>query len=56
MSIFYKFSSAIDSGAITFDGSHISVGELKIKIVEAKQLSHGTGFDLVVCNAQTGDS
>ncbi|OIV94074.1 hypothetical protein TanjilG_05454 [Lupinus angustifolius] len=55
MAVYYKFKSARDYDSISMDGPFISVGTLKEKIFETKQLGRGTDFDLVVINAQTNE-
>ncbi|KAI5654325.1 hypothetical protein M9H77_31512 [Catharanthus roseus] len=55
MAVYYKFKSAKDYDSISIDGHFISVGNLKEKIFESKQLGRGTDFDLVVTNAQTNE-
>ncbi|ELR24543.1 DWNN domain containing protein [Acanthamoeba castellanii str. Neff] len=54
MSVHYKFKSAKDFSTINFDGSYISVGDLKRAIVEQKKLGKSIeNFDLQITNAQT---
>ncbi|KAL3497514.1 hypothetical protein ACH5RR_040246 [Cinchona calisaya] len=55
MAVYYKFKSAKDFDSIPIDGHFITVGNLKEKIFESKQLGKGTDFDLVVTNAQTNE-
>ncbi|KAL3499620.1 hypothetical protein ACH5RR_038713 [Cinchona calisaya] len=55
MAVYYKFKSAKDFDSISIDGHFITVGNLKEKIFESKQLGRGTDFDLVVTNAQTNE-
>ncbi|XP_027079594.1 E3 ubiquitin ligase PARAQUAT TOLERANCE 3 isoform X1 [Coffea arabica] len=55
MAVYYKFKSAKDFDSIPIDGHFITVGNLKEKIFEYKQLGRGTDFDLVVTNAQTNE-
>lgn len=55
MALYYKFKSAKDYDSVPIDGHFISVGNLKEKIFETKQLGRGTDFDLVVTNAQTNE-
>lgn len=55
MSVHYKFKSSKDYDTISFDGSFISLGELKRAIVAQKKLGKSTDFDLEVTNAQTGE-
>lgn len=53
MSVHYKFKSALDYDTITFDGLHISVGDLKAAISQQKRIGKTSDFDLQITNAQT---
>jgi E3 ubiquitin-protein ligase RBBP6 len=53
MSVHYKFKSALEYDTVTFDGLHISVGDLKKAILHQKKLSKNVDFDLQITNAQT---
>lgn len=53
MSVHYKFKSSLDFDTVTFDGLHISVGELKKNILQQKKIGKGADFDLQITNAQT---
>lgn len=52
--IHYKFKSSLDYNSVTFDGLHLSLGDLKKAITAQKRLKPGE-FDLEITNAQTGD-
>ncbi|KAJ3112910.1 Aromatic/aminoadipate aminotransferase 1 [Phlyctochytrium bullatum] len=52
---FYKFRSAKDYDKAIFDGSGISVFDLKREIIINKKLGKGTDFDLAIFNAQTNE-
>lgn len=52
-SVFYKFKSARTPSRITFDGSGISVWDLKRQIMLQNRMGKGTDFDLAVCSAET---
>lgn len=54
--VFYKFKSAKDFDFVTFDGTGISVFDLKREIIIAKKLGKGVDFDLEICHAQTMES
>lgn len=56
--IFYKFRSAKDYDTYKLDGGAdgIPVWELKREIVTSKRLHKATDFDLLLSNAQTGES
>jgi protein MPE1 len=53
--VFYKFKSAKDGDNCVFDGTGISVFDLKREIMVNKRLGKGTDFDLKVYNAQTNE-
>lgn len=55
MIVYYKFenSSAVDYDKIYFDGLHISVANLKMKIYEKNKWEKKQNFELKVTNAQT---
>ncbi|XP_050671220.1 E3 ubiquitin-protein ligase RBBP6 isoform X3 [Leptidea sinapis] len=53
MSVHYKFKSALDYDTVTFDGLHISVGDLKTAISQQKRIGKTSDFDLQITNAQT---
>jgi E3 ubiquitin-protein ligase RBBP6 len=48
----YKFKAALEHKTLTFDGLHISVGELKHLICENENIRI-EWFDLVLTNAST---
>jgi protein MPE1 len=48
--VYYKFKSSKDHDHITFDGTAISVFDLKRDIIMAKKLGKGTDFDLALYN------
>merc|ERR1712110_804487 len=53
MSVHYKFKSAKSYDIIPFEGSVISVRDLKMAIIEQKKLGTSGDFDLKFSNAQT---
>lgn len=53
--VFYKFKSAKDFDTCTFDGTGISVFDLKREIIQQKRLTKALDFDLFLYNAQTND-
>ena len=55
MAVYYKFKSAKDYDSVSIDGHFISVGNLKERIVERKNLGRGCDFDLLISNAQTNE-
>ena len=50
-SIFYRFKSNKDTTRITFDGTGISVFEVKKAIIETSNLGDGTDFELLLLSA-----
>jgi hypothetical protein len=54
MTVYYKFKSSKDYDTITFDGSCISVGDLKRGIFQKQKLKP-TDIDLHLTNAQTDE-
>ena len=55
MSVHYKFKSAKTSDLVPFEGSFISVRDLRAAIIVQKNLGSGGDFDLKFTNAQTGE-
>lgn len=56
-SVHYRFRSQRpdESSVISFDGPFISLGELKTKIIAAKNLGSRESFDLEIVDAQTNE-
>ena len=53
MAVHYKFKSAKDYDTIQFEGSVISVGDLKQRIIEQKKLDKAKDFDLKFSNVES---
>jgi protein MPE1 len=53
-SVFYKFKSQRDESRVTFDGTGISVFDLKRDIILANNLVKGNDFDLSIYDSTTG--
>jgi hypothetical protein len=51
--VFYKFSSQKEFSTISFDGTGISVFDLKRQIIEAEKMGKGTDFDFAIYNPET---
>ena len=51
--IHYKIKSFLDYKTLTFEGLHISVGDLKREIQEREKIGIQGGFELELTNAQT---
>ena len=54
-SVFYKFKSQREESKVSFDGTSISVFELKKEIILANNLGKATDFDLVMFDGSTGE-
>ena len=52
MSVHYKFKNAVDYDTLTFDGVHISVGDLKQAIIQKKNLSRAE-CDYLITDAES---
>jgi len=53
MSVHYKFKSSLTYDTVTFDGLHISVGDLKKEIIKQKKMGKSADYDLQIIDAQT---
>lgn len=53
--VYYKFRSQREPQRLTFDGTGISVWELKREILLQNKMGKGTDFDLCVYNADTDE-
>ncbi|AGO10522.1 AaceriABR070Cp [[Ashbya] aceris (nom. inval.)] len=53
--IFYRFRSQKDPSRILFDGTGITVFDLKRDIIQENKLGDGTGFQLRLYNPDTGE-
>ena len=47
-SVFFRFKSQKDPSRVAFDGTGISVFELKREIISISRLGDGTDFELVI--------
>ena len=54
-SVFYKFKSQRDESRVTFDGTGISVFDLKKEIILANNLAKANDFDLVISDSSSGE-
>lgn len=54
-SVFFKFKSSKEPQRITFDGTGISVFELKREIIVASGLGDGTEFDLSIYSEDSNE-
>ncbi|KAI9878719.1 MAG: hypothetical protein M1830_010679 [Pleopsidium flavum] len=54
-SVFFKFKSQKEPSRVTFDGTGISVFELKREIITINRLGDGTDFELAIYNEDTNE-
>ena len=54
-SVFYKFKSQREESKVSFDGTGISVFDLKKEIILANNLGKASDFDLVVLDGSSGE-
>ena len=54
-SVHFKFKSQKEPSRVTFDGTGISVFELKREIINQSRLGDGTDFELSIHNEDTGE-
>lgn len=51
--VFYRFRSQKEPSRISFDGTGISVWDLKKEIIMENKMGKGTDFDFAIYNADT---
>lgn len=54
-SVFFRFKSQKEPSRITFDGTGISVFELKRDIITTNKLGDGSDFELVISAEDTNE-
>lgn len=54
-SVYYQFRSQREPLRINFDGTGISIFDLKRDVILSNKLGDGTDFDLSIYNADTND-
>ena len=54
-SVFFRFKSQKEPSRIMFDGTGISVFDLKRDIIAANRLGDGTDFELVISSEDTNE-
>lgn len=54
-SVFFRFQSQKDPSRVVFDGTGISVFDLKREIISSNRLGDGTDFELVVSEEGTNE-
>jgi protein MPE1 len=53
--VFYRWGAGKDESRVTFDGTHISVFDLKREIILNNRMGNGKDFDLGVFDNVTGE-
>jgi protein MPE1 len=53
--VFYRFAAGRDENRVTFDGTHISVFDLKREIILGQKMGNGRDIDLLVFDNVTGE-
>lgn len=54
-SVHFKFKSQKEPSRVTFDGTGISVFELKREIINQNRLGDGSDFELAIYNEDTNE-
>lgn len=54
-SVFFRFKSQKEPSRITFDGTGISVFELKREIIALNRLGDGTNFELLISSEDSNE-
>ena len=54
-SVFFRFKSQKEPSRVTFDGTGISVFELKREIITQSKLGDGTDFELIISSEETNE-
>lgn len=54
-SVFYRWGARRDESRVTFDGTHISVFDLKREIVLGNKMGNGKDFDIGIFDNVTGE-
>ena len=54
-SVFFRFKSQKEPSRVTFDGTGISVFELKREIITMNRLGDGTDFELSISSEDTNE-
>lgn len=53
--VFYRWGAGKDESRVTFDGTHISVFDLKREIILGNRMGNGKDFDLGLFDNVTGE-
>lgn len=54
-SVFFRFKSQKEPSRVVFDGTGISVFELKREIITQSNLGDGSNFELVISSEETNE-
>ena len=54
-SVFFRFKSQKEPSRVTFDGTGISIFELKREIISTSGLGDGTDFELILSSADNNE-
>lgn len=54
-SVFFRFKSQKEPSRVAFDGTGISVFELKREIITMNRLGDGTDFELIISSEDTNE-
>lgn len=54
-SVFFRFKSQKEPTRVAFDGTGISVFELKREIISSNRLGDGSDFELIISSEDTGE-
>ena len=54
-SVFFRFKSQKEPTRVAFDGTGISVFELKREIILSNRLGDGSDFELIISSEDTGE-
>lgn len=54
-SVFFRFKSQREPSKVAFDGTGISVFELKREIISMNRLGDGTDFELIISSEDTNE-
>lgn len=53
--VFYRFKAQKEASTVTFEGTGISVWDLKKEILAENKLGRGADFDFAIMNADTNE-
>lgn len=53
--VFYRWGAGRNENRVTFDGTHISVFDLKREIILQNKMGNGRDFDLAIYDSQSNE-